>query len=662
MAVAFVAAGTWTAGTTSIAPPLPAGMAAGHLMLLAVHTPNQAVTTPSGWTQVTSSPVSTGTAGAAGGTRLTMYYRWWQSGDGAPTVAVTGGTSTQARIFGFSGVDSTTPFDATPVSNIVTPANTTLTFSSITTTTADAMIVCMAARDVDAASTAALSSWTNTNLTSLTERQDQTVTTGPGGGLGGATGFKATAGATGSTTATQTSSIACCLTIALRNKTDVTLALTGSQVAAQAGTMTPVVPGGYIVQSAYVADDSSNYSATIAASLSGVTAGNAIVACFGFGDSTGAVNVSNVTDNSNGMSSSSIGKIHDTGNTQSGALYYRANVESGSHTITATFDTTTPYRRIRVFEIGGVATSSIEDRSTGQTQSNVGTTTDSISSGATSATTNANDFILGITQDTGNTDPGTGTMSAGTGFTLSGSNQILSAEYKNVSSTGAQAATFTDSKNSSRITYVIALKNAASGGSTIALTGSQVAAQAGTVVASQAVSKALTGSQVAAQAGTVTASQAVSKTLTGSQVAAQAGSVSVVASKALTGSQVAAQAGSVSPSQSTGDVTVGLTGSQVVAQAGIVVSSQVVSRALSGSQVAVSSGSLGPNQLIPVTRSVALSGSRVTVLGGNLSVSPSSQYPSPSNVRVGTKYGPTGVEFTGTMSDSGYSRGRIVNG
>ena len=640
MAVAFVAAGTWTAGTTSIAPPLPAGMAAGHLMLLAVHTPNQAVTTPSGWTQVTSSPVSTGTAGAAGGTRLTMYYRWWQSGDGAPTVAVTGGTSTQARIFGFSGVDSTTPFDATPVSNIVTPANTTLTFSSITTTTADAMIVCMAARDVDAASTAALSSWTNTNLTSLTERQDQTVTTGPGGGLGGATGFKATAGATGSTTATQTSSIACCLTIALRNKTDVTLALTGSQVAAQAGTMTPVVPGGYIVQSAYVADDSSNYSATIAASLSGVTAGNAIVACFGFGDSTGAVNVSNVTDNSNGMSSSSIGKIHDTGNTQSGALYYRANVESGSHTITATFDTTTPYRRIRVFEIGGVATSSIEDRSTGQTQSNVGTTTDSISSGATSATTNANDFILGITQDTGNTDPGTGTMSAGTGFTLSGSNQILSAEYKNVSSTGAQAATFTDSKNSSRITYVIALKNAASGGSTIALTGSQVAAQAGTVVASQAVSK----------------------TLTGSQVAAQAGSVSVVASKALTGSQVAAQAGSVSPSQSTGDVTVGLTGSQVVAQAGIVVSSQVVSRALSGSQVAVSSGSLGPNQLIPVTRSVALSGSRVTVLGGNLSVSPSSQYPSPSNVRVGTKYGPTGVEFTGTMSDSGYSRGRIVNG
>ena len=640
MAVAFVAAGTWTAGTTSIAPPLPAGMAAGHLMLLAVHTPNQAVTTPSGWTQVTSSPVSTGTAGAAGGTRLTMYYRWWQSGDGAPTVAVTGGTSTQARIFGFSGVDSTTPFDATPVSNIVTPANTTLTFSSITTTTADAMIVCMAARDVDAASTAALSSWTNTNLTSLTERQDQTVTTGPGGGLGGATGFKATAGATGSTTATQTSSIACCLTIALRNKTDVTLALTGSQVAAQAGTMTPVVPGGYIVQSAYVADDSANYSATIAASLSGVTAGNAIVACFGFGDSTGAVNVSNVTDNSNGMSSSSIGKIHDTGNTQSGALYYRANVESGSHTITATFDTTTPYRRIRVFEIGGVATSSIEDRSTGQTQSNVGTTTDSISSGATSATTNANDFILGITQDTGNTDPGTGTMSAGTGFTLSGSNQILSAEYKNVSSTGAQAATFTDSKNSSRITYVIALKNAASGGSTIALTGSQVAAQAGTVVASQAVSK----------------------TLTGSQVAAQAGSVSVVASKALTGSQVAAQAGSVSPSQSTGDVTVGLTGSQVVAQAGIVVSSQVVSRALSGSQVAVSSGSLGPNQLIPVTRSVALSGSRVTVLGGNLSVSPSSQYPSPSNVRVGTKYGPTGVEFTGTMSDSGYSRGRIVNG
>ena len=140
MAITFVNKGTWAAGTTSISPGIPASMQAGDFMILQVHTCNQAVTTPSGWTQATTSPVSTGTANTAGGTRISVYYRWWQSGDAAPTVAVTGGTVTNGIIVGYRGVDPTTPFDATPVATTLAAASTTLTMTGITTVTANALI------------------------------------------------------------------------------------------------------------------------------------------------------------------------------------------------------------------------------------------------------------------------------------------------------------------------------------------------------------------------------------------------------------------------------------------------------------------------------------------------------------------------------------------
>lgn len=217
MAITFVNKGTWGAGTTSFSPGIPAGMAAGDLMILTIHTCNQAVSAISGWTQITSSPVSTGTANTAGGTRLTAYYRFWQSGDAAPTVSVTGGTVSNGIISGYRGVDPTTPFDAaTPVATTLTPASTTLTMTGITTNSANACIVWSIARDQDLNNTTAVTAFTNANLTGITEVHDQVVNTSVGGGIWTGYGFKATAGATGNLTITQTSSIAVGLTISLR--------------------------------------------------------------------------------------------------------------------------------------------------------------------------------------------------------------------------------------------------------------------------------------------------------------------------------------------------------------------------------------------------------------------------------------------------------------
>ncbi|HEX2669628.1 MAG TPA: hypothetical protein VHM25_02090, partial [Polyangiaceae bacterium] len=151
---------------------------------------------------------------------------------------------------------------------------------------------------------------------------------------------------------------------------------------------------------------------------------------------------------------------------QSGMVLYRENVGAGSHTVTATYSTSSPFRRLRVLEVSGLATSSSLDQATGQAQTAPGTGANAVSSGASTATTNANDYVMGFSQDTSGVEPGTGTLSGGTGYTISGSDELMGVESKNVAATGAQTATFTQSANNNRVTHVVAFKQAAAGGFT----------------------------------------------------------------------------------------------------------------------------------------------------------------------------------------------------
>lgn len=310
-------------------------------------------------------------------------------------------------------------------------------------------------------------------------------------------------------------------------------------------TITRTYNGGVVLQSAYNVDDSSGNGTTLAATLNGVTAGSTLVAFVGFGD-TGTITCS-VSDGTS-YTAAADGKRRDTVNNQSSQVFYLPNAGSGNHTITATLSTLTPYRRIRVFEIAGLATSTIEDGAAGQFQTNVGTTTDSISSTATGTTSNANDFVLGLTQDTGNLDPGTGTMAAGTGFTLIGTNQILAAEYKNVTSTGAQTATFTDSKNSNRTTHVLVLKTLVTGP-----TNYSVIAQSGSYTYSGSSATITRNRSLSASAGsyTYTGSSAVltkGAALNHRSLTANAGSYTYTGSTAtlVRGRSLSATAGSYS--------------------------------------------------------------------------------------------------------------------
>jgi hypothetical protein len=111
MAIGFRAAGTVGNSTSDPAtsPGMPAGLAAGDLMILLVSskaaTP-PTLTTPSGWT-APSNNTTTGGAGAAGvdtgPNRITLCYREWQSGDAAPTIDLSAaGSPTQAVILAFT--------------------------------------------------------------------------------------------------------------------------------------------------------------------------------------------------------------------------------------------------------------------------------------------------------------------------------------------------------------------------------------------------------------------------------------------------------------------------------------------------------------------------------------------------------------------------------
>lgn len=240
MAITYVNKSAFASGTAALTVGAVSGVVADDLILLFVESANQNIATPTGFTQVTNSPVSTGTAATAGGVRLAVFYRFATGADTTTSVADSGNHTTAIKM-AFRGVDTATPFDATPVSAIKTPASTSSSFPGITTATANAWIVHASALDLDAASTATTGTPTNANLTGLTERHDQTISGGVGGGLVVITGEKATAGATGNTTATVTSTIQVYLTMALREQAlvertgDGAATETGNDAAASSG-------------------------------------------------------------------------------------------------------------------------------------------------------------------------------------------------------------------------------------------------------------------------------------------------------------------------------------------------------------------------------------------------------------------------------------------
>jgi hypothetical protein len=202
----YVAAGAVSSGTGAITPALPSGIATSDILLLFLETSNQliSITNQNGgtWTQVTNSPQYCGTAAGTTGARLTAFWSRYNGTQGAPTTSDSGDHQLGRMIAIRGAVASGDPWNIT-AGGVEAVSDTSGSIPGATTTVADTLVVTAIATSLpDASSTAKFSGWTNANLTSLTERTDNSVTAGNGGGLGIATGVKATAGAYGNTAVT----------------------------------------------------------------------------------------------------------------------------------------------------------------------------------------------------------------------------------------------------------------------------------------------------------------------------------------------------------------------------------------------------------------------------------------------------------------------------
>lgn len=336
MPISYIGKGTFASGAGDVVPGLPAGMAAGDLMIMVVHSVNQTITFPTGWQQIPahSGTAERGSAGVAGGVMVRVGYRWWQSGDTDPTVTDTG-DMTAAIIFGFTNVDPTTPFDnATPV-GFNAAAATTLTLTGITTNTDYAYIMHCVALDVDTTSTAVVGAPTNANLARIAEIHDQAVVTNSGGGIYAMLGCKLAAGATGNTTtAAGTSTAIAGITLALR----------------------PRQPPSYIVQRK---STSSNAPASVAQSFNTLpTVGNyAVVLVSGVGTGGGTPVVLAISDNQGNTYTLANTRyqidVADTAELLAEMYTAPINTSSGTFTITLTTDGTANYT-VTIVEVRGL--------------------------------------------------------------------------------------------------------------------------------------------------------------------------------------------------------------------------------------------------------------------------------------------------------------------
>lgn len=200
MAAPTYVAHTTGANTLPFTLAAPAGVQAGDLELILVETANEAVSAPSGWLEVPSSPQGTGTAAGLDSTRLTIFYRVSTGLTDDATVPDAGNHQVGVRI-AFRGVDTESPFVAT-TGEVIATATQSAVIPQVTSDVADTMYLFCMSCGVDASSLPLSSAWTNPGgtLSSFGELLTFANNLGNGGALAVAQGVGTGASGTANVT------------------------------------------------------------------------------------------------------------------------------------------------------------------------------------------------------------------------------------------------------------------------------------------------------------------------------------------------------------------------------------------------------------------------------------------------------------------------------
>lgn len=203
-----------TTGAVSVAWPTHASGDIAFLIVESAGSRNITLSTPAGFVPLT---YGLGTVQATSGTRLTIWWcRATSSSMASPAVTPAADHSDAVIVTVRGAIADGDPVEAFAYTN-KSSASTSVTWPAVTTVTNDCLILNIGTRDNDAAG-AALSSSANASLASVAEGADDGTTDGNGGGIFTVSGTLATAGSSGTTTATVTSSQNMLVTLAIRSQ------------------------------------------------------------------------------------------------------------------------------------------------------------------------------------------------------------------------------------------------------------------------------------------------------------------------------------------------------------------------------------------------------------------------------------------------------------
>jgi len=325
-------------------------------------------------------------------------------------------------------------------------------------------------------------------------------------------------------------------------------------------------------------------STTVQTTLT-VSAGSTILAAVTTAGSSGTITCS---DNVNGAYTV-IDTLTDATFTSTTTFFRFTNSASGSLTITGSFPSNN-FPIISAVEITGAVTTGIDGHNAAQQTAGSGSTLSpgSFSNGTQPA------LVVGYNiNDTGNC-----ATTGAAGYTVVTTGAATGSwQWQRVTSTGAQAPTWTSADFGGHMTFGVAIDEAASGVS-VAMTGLSATASRGT--ASPAVAPALTGQAASSARGTL--GPAVSVALTGLAATVQQGTVTPPAGgNALTGQQATTSQGTPVPS-----VSVALSGLAASVAGGSLAGS--TSPPLGGLSASVAAGTMAAAVSVPVAGSVATVG------------------------------------------------------
>jgi hypothetical protein len=217
--VTYRATGTVASGAGAITPGLPSGMSANDIVILVASTiaggsiSITAVGSIATWTPLTGSPID-----VTGGEKLYVWWGRWSSGSTGPTLTPGGDHIVGRTVAFYNCYVGGSPID---VSATGTEASSDTSFSfvtGLTTTYNNEIVITACTTGYDYSSTAQFGSWTGPNLGTKTERMDNCISTGGGGGFGVMSAPLVANGAVGTVGATlATASVKSYIVFALRS-------------------------------------------------------------------------------------------------------------------------------------------------------------------------------------------------------------------------------------------------------------------------------------------------------------------------------------------------------------------------------------------------------------------------------------------------------------